>query len=606
MASVAQIPREHDIHPLLRHPKPITRDSAKAQRMLGLIADSEEKLSGLHREKSKTTKWLERPLYVNLDVSDVESEKNEQHESKRPEKDFEMGDYGNDADLLTRWTKLGRPTYFHSENAGQIPVQPRTKPDTLSNKKRPLPLQSLRPVSYHAQQLLSPEWTASPSTMSPNTHQQQSLPQQPNSPAGQWSSFSSASSSGSITQVLHPQTWPVPNPQWANHKAERPLSYQPPSSTSEQGSFSSLGSPQLNEKRPRPTSFATYQPRDRRNSKIASSRGLRSNGYPNFSHPTSDIAPKAIPGENMESHAVKSRFYGTTVSLPSPPSLIRPALNGFDTSNDMIKEEKKSKNRWSAIPQTFKKLTTRRLSTATQEKRPDMNTVDLRQMNLTENNMALCETEGSHHPVASKISTSGVNSLPTPTYSPVEFKSQLVEGALPPPFAPWADAPPSPASSQEKRRGSDMSLSPTRKRAPSRLSIESSFQGRRPDSMYSTHSRQSSYGMPSPVRAVPPPPMALAAPTSPWTGSRRGTPVLERTCILCKTTKEPSAFVNRRMSGNCWHEPATCFQCLRSHIEKCVTAQGWEHCTCPECNEIMTYEDIAGFADNDTFIKWED
>lgn len=41
--------------------------------MLGLIAESQE--ARLHREKSITTRWLEKPLYAHLDVSDVESEK---------------------------------------------------------------------------------------------------------------------------------------------------------------------------------------------------------------------------------------------------------------------------------------------------------------------------------------------------------------------------------------------------------------------------------------------------------------------------------------------------------------------------------------------------
>ena len=49
--------------------------------MLGLIADSEE--ARLYREKSVTTRWLERPLYAHLDVSDVESEKETDDDSPR-------------------------------------------------------------------------------------------------------------------------------------------------------------------------------------------------------------------------------------------------------------------------------------------------------------------------------------------------------------------------------------------------------------------------------------------------------------------------------------------------------------------------------------------
>jgi hypothetical protein len=68
-------------HPALRHPRPVTRDTAKAQRMLGLLAESEE--ARLHREKSITTRWLERPLYAHLDVSDVESGKESDDDSPR-------------------------------------------------------------------------------------------------------------------------------------------------------------------------------------------------------------------------------------------------------------------------------------------------------------------------------------------------------------------------------------------------------------------------------------------------------------------------------------------------------------------------------------------
>jgi hypothetical protein len=42
--------------------------------MLGFIADSEEALRNLQREKSVTTRWLERPMYEHLEVSDVEQE----------------------------------------------------------------------------------------------------------------------------------------------------------------------------------------------------------------------------------------------------------------------------------------------------------------------------------------------------------------------------------------------------------------------------------------------------------------------------------------------------------------------------------------------------
>jgi hypothetical protein len=601
MTAIARIPRQHDVHPLLRHPRPITRDSAKAQRMLGLIADSEEKLTGLHREKSKTTKWLERPLYAHLDVSDAESEKDEDYEGRRSGRAAEKSNYENDVDLLEQSAKLDRPTSFSSEDAVQTLMELKTKLDTQFNKRRPEPLINLQPTSQH---LLSPEWTVSPSTMSPNIQSQRPLSFQPHNENAQRSSFSSTSSSDSIPRFVHQQTWPAPLPPQANGRQERPVSYQPLGSTPEGNDSMSLGSPQQYQQRPRPTSFATFQHRDRRNSKIASSRGLRNNSYPNFSRPISEIAPKAIPGERLEGDVVRGYCDNYHISPTSPSLPVCAALNGSEVSFGKNKEEKKSKNRWSTI-KTLKNFAIKRSSAVAPELIPETTIDDMSQIKLTEENLSWHENEAYQTPVPStpKSLTPGVKLLPTPTYSPLEFKHPLFEGALPRPFAPWADGPPSPASSQEKRRGSDLSLSPTRKRTQSRLSVENIVHNR-PDSLHSHHS---SFGMPSPSRHVPPPQMTMDIPVSPRPGSRRGTPSLQRTCIICKATKEPAAFVNRHIAGNCWHEPATCYQCLQFHIEKCVTTRGWDHCTCPECGEYMTHDDLGAFADDEnTLVRWED
>jgi hypothetical protein len=583
----------HDVHPLLRHPRPITRESAKAQRMLGLIADSEEKTSGLHREKSKTTKWLERPLYAHLDLSDVESDQDGDQSLGKPQRTCETGDYEKDALLLEQWTSTARPTTPSSEEAVQKLEEPKTKLESPFAKRRPEPLDSLRALPHSSQNLLTPEWTASPIPLSPNVQRPRPVPLQPHSPNMQEDSFASIRSSG-LPQLVHPQTWPRP-PNSSNRRAERPVSYQPPNSLPEQDSFSFFNNAQSNNRRPRPLSYATYQHRDRRNSKIASSRGLRNDSYPNFSRPISEIVPKAVPGEHLESNAVYNRFADDEAKLQS---LNRGALDGFESSAGKSRDEKKAKNRWSSIPQTLKKFTNRR-SSATLEPHLDDNVDDFCRVNLTADNLR----RASLRPATPIDAPSGVKLLPTPTYSPLDFEHPLYVAPLPPPFAPWADGPPSPASTQEQRRDSDMSFSPPNKRRQSRLSVESTVQS----PSLSLHSRRDSFGLPSAIRDIPHQPQKLEPCASPRTISRRGTPSLERTCIVCKTTKDSAAFVNRRISGNCWHEPATCFQCLQWHIEKCVTELGWDHCNCPECGEHLAYEDIGALADDDnTLIRWED
>ncbi|KAH3940503.1 hypothetical protein HBH64_056400 [Parastagonospora nodorum] len=601
MTAVAPV-SSHDVHPLLRHPRPITRDSAKAQRMLGLIADTEEKSNGLHRAQSKTTKWLERPFYAHQDVSDIESGKEEEEDfEKRPGAAVDGRNVDKkDAHLLEHWAD--RPTSFSSEDAVRNSLKPKTKLDASFNKPRPGPLTNLRPVSYTSQHLLTPDWTASPATMHPNSYRRpNSL--QPASPSMHRSSFSSSSSnSDSMPQFSHPQTWPVqqPHQQRTDGQRGRPASYQPPSAMSRDGSYSPLGGSHVNDSRPRPTSFATYHHRERRKSKIASSRGLRNNSYPNFSRPISEAGPTATPEQH---DATYNRLTECEVGPPSPSFPVRAILDGFD--NGKSNDDKKPKKRWSAIPESIKKFTTSRRSSGTTQDPPTPETTmeALRRMNLTEDNLTRYQGEVKRTSVPpSRASTLGVNLLPTPTHSPLELKHTMLDQSLPPPFAPWADEPLSPTVSSQEQR--DNSLSPSKKGIRSRLSVDN-FKRRRPESMQS-HSRKSSLGMPSPTTLAPPPHTPTHAPTSPRPTSRRGaTPSLERACIICKTSQDLSAFINHQISGNCWHEPATCIQCLKSHIERCVTAQGWDHCNCPECGELISYDDMAAFAE-DGIVKWED
>ncbi|KAH6878976.1 hypothetical protein BKA58DRAFT_107352 [Alternaria rosae] len=641
MAAVAQSHVQDDVHPLLRHPRPIKRDSAKAQRMLGLIADSEEALRNLQREKSVTTRWLERPMYEHLGVSDVEEEKDEPREVIKEQKTEvvieevviedkpieEKPKEDSDSDLLDKWTNPNRPasSFNPEETLSKLPeTEPSTKFNTSPVKRRPLPL--TRPTSYNAQHLLSPEWIASPATMSPNTPGQRPVSSYLDSPDKSRSSISSRGSCECERPQVNSTQWTYPPMNDANgSQNQRPISYHPQS-------FTALDSPPM-QSRPRPTSFATYHQRNRSGTKIASSRGLRNNSYPqNHSRPVSGCAPKAVAGENIENDMVYQQYGDDEVGPPtpvtssrlafSPPPVfaatpatpIHSTLDAFATSEEKNKPEKKIKHRWSTIPQALKNFGARRRDSSAQHEQPKFATVveDLRRMNLTQENLQVYEAEANQDPAASKR-LSAVDLIPTPTYSPFDMnvKSAQLEAPLPAPFAPWADAPPSPAASAERRRSSGNSLSPTT--LPSQLSNENlrqvrpvsmQSQGRpvswqsqaRPVSMQSQ--RSSIVALPSPnITCTAPQPYqrpafdASLSPRAMTPSSRRNTPAIERTCILCKTSRPVFDFSERRITTNCWHEPATCVGCLQAWVRQCAGMHGLDRCTCPECGELMARED---------------
>ena len=233
-----------------------------------------------------------------------------------------------------------------------------------------------------------------------------------------------------------------------------------------------------------------------------------------------------------------------------------------------------------------------------------MKVESLRRMNFTEDNLHWYENRANQSPSTPKTRVSGMDQLLTPVYSPSEVQNSHIEAPLPLPFAPWTVGPPSPAASSDKGSISGASsMSPTKKTASQRLSIESVTQVR----PASGHSHRSSVVLlPSTGTALQPRHSVIDVSFSPCASthtSRRGTPVLERTCITCKTSKPPSGFTDRRITANCWHEPATCLECLQSWIYTSLETQDSRRCTCPECGESMNQEDIVAYTYDPTILR---
>lgn len=671
------------IHPALRHPRPVTGDFAKAQRMLGLIADSEE--AKLQREKSITTRWLERPFYAHLDVSDVESGKESDDDDSsraleatpkthRRQDSHTTKEYGISPEVSQRhWTKPDRPSpaSFDSAEAVQRLAEPKVNKLERSFDIKRVETTDWMPPSYNPEEIQSiasysssPEWAALSNTLKQNARQQRPVSlrlDNPNLLAKP--SFSSFANIEPDLRLKNPQTSAAPpaHPPQSSH-SQRSESYN-----AGRESFESINKPWL-EGRPRPTSFAMSHSHNRSKTKIASSRSSRLNSYPNFSRKMSGENPDILVNGYFDqdtTHGAQERNYGKDTQEESPAPFSAPPFTRNDTferiGGRMLSEEEKEvekekaaraekgykiKNRWSSIPSLLKftKPARRRASNANELDRinvaeefrrvsqnaPEQHSqtpiITHRYSSYTELPRGEAEPTSTTRP---QSQLKPLDLLPTPQHSPLAMsfdKSPRNSAVLPPPFAPWAGAtepsaaaPPSPPASifnplnNAHRRKSSNPLLSSSQGYPSPLSPNSlpETSESRPTSLHSHRSSTFSSHMAtslasptsasstapsrlsfiSPTAMTPPQPAFASSSTS---TPRRGTPMLERTCLLCRASKPTDDFSARRITGNCWHETSTCLPCMQAWVENSMDKR--ERCMCPECGESMGYEDVSAFA----------
>lgn len=304
----------------------------------------------------------------------------------------------------------------------------------------------------------------------------------------------------------------------------------------------------------------------------------------------------------------------------------------------------KTKNRWSTIPNILKfaKPAKRRTSNANELDRAavieDFRRVSQNAPEINNQPSIITHRYSSYNaPIQSEAEPTPsprpqsqlkpLDLLPTPQHSPLAMtfdRSPRNSTVLPPPFAPWAGAgdpnatPPSPPASvsnplnnPQRRKSSNPLLSPGYS-YPSPLSPGSPRETMesRPTSLHSHRSSTFSSYMAtsltsptsasstapsrlsfiSPTTMTPPQPHFASSSTS---TPRRGTPMLERTCLLCKSSKPVDDFNTRRITANCWHETSTCMTCMQAWVENSMDRR--ERCVCPECSESMSYEDVGAF-----------
>lgn len=489
--------------------RPESRDSMKAKMMLGLVQEPAANRGGgakIRREKSKTTRWLERPMYEALDSSELESD-------------------------------IAEEDSHSAAGVSQRTILPHEL--------------QLSPLSYH--------------------HDSQ-------------------------------ESEPVPKP-WL--RLERPASLQSspatsPISTSSSDPFNTK--PWIRPERPRPTSYvssiASYRTDGRRSSKIASSRGFRVNSAPNFSRPLSGVEHRSVPGENIENDPIYNQYEDDEVGPPTPASPIGPTIEQALTKRDKeVKNPKRRSGRWSSIPQTFMRFARRRSSNAVEEPKPELKPeikierkkevmYERQKLNLTEDNLHRLDGEVARMP---KMYPPGLDYLPMPERSPLTMENSLFESPI---------SPHSPQLSLHLRSGS-FSGSPSASLASPHRRDSGAWT---PSSIHRKPVPHLSINIP-PGSASPSLPPYMEPQLSPFREPSLVPSPLSRVCVLCKEARPVKMFPARRVTATCAHQTGECLPCLQQWIEGCIETRGCERCSCPECGEPMAYEDVGAFASDDAFTR---
>lgn len=77
---------------------------------------------------------------------------------------------------------------------------------------------------------------------------------------------------------------------------------------------------------------------------------------------------------------------------------------------------------------------------------------------------------------------------------------------------------------------------------------------------------------------------------------------LETSCVVCGDDKRVSE-MPERITGSCGHEPNTCNDCIGQWIASSLDTTAWDRLRCPECPQLLAYEDVRIFADREVFDR---
>ncbi|KAI1762957.1 hypothetical protein GGR53DRAFT_499500 [Hypoxylon sp. FL1150] len=80
---------------------------------------------------------------------------------------------------------------------------------------------------------------------------------------------------------------------------------------------------------------------------------------------------------------------------------------------------------------------------------------------------------------------------------------------------------------------------------------------------------------------------------------------LTETCIVCSDEKRVSEMPNRRrVTASCEHDATICKECVGLWITSSMDTLSWDRLKCPECPQLLKYENVQAFASRETLDKY--
>ncbi|KAI0376275.1 hypothetical protein F5Y04DRAFT_286092 [Hypomontagnella monticulosa] len=81
---------------------------------------------------------------------------------------------------------------------------------------------------------------------------------------------------------------------------------------------------------------------------------------------------------------------------------------------------------------------------------------------------------------------------------------------------------------------------------------------------------------------------------------------LTETCIVCSDEKRVSEMPNRRrITSACEHDSSVCKDCVGQWIASSMERVAWDRLKCPECPQLLKFENVRAFAAKDVFNRYD-